>query len=457
MQVSERINPPGQKRRIFYGWWLVGLSGIVMTLASVSIFQGMPAWFVALESKFGWNRTQLILAFSFTRIEGSITGPVGGYFIDKLGPRRMILIGLLVMGGGLLLFSQIQNLWQFYLAFIVMSLGMGLGSWLPVMTVLNSWFIRRRATAMGSAMFLFSFGGILLVPALAWYIDPEKFGPDRWRSAAAALGVICILLAWPISRLIRNRPEDVGQHPDGRPPAPASSTSLRARPEGTDGTGTASTTATSYPDTEEPDYTWQEAVRTRAFWLMSIGHASSSMVIITLTGHMGLMLTLDRGISLPTVGLVIATQTGVAAVSTLVGGHIGDRMSMRHVIFGFCVIQSGAVVVLLLVHSVPMAFLFAVLLGIGFGGRVSLTTAMRGVYFGRKAFASITGISMLPMNAFALGMPLFAAIWFDIKGSYDLPFILLAITSFLGSCLFLLMGDPKPSPSSQSAPQASRG
>ena len=132
-------------RGAFYGWWLTVVAALIMVIGTVPIFQGMPAWFVVLESNFGWSRSQLSLAFSLTRIEGSIMGPISGYLIDKLGPRRMVLIGLLVLGFGFLAFSRVNNLWQFYLAFIVMSSGAGLGTWLPMMTVLNNWFQRRRS------------------------------------------------------------------------------------------------------------------------------------------------------------------------------------------------------------------------------------------------------------------------------------------------------------------------
>ena len=79
--------------------------------------------------------------------------PVAGYFTDRYGPRRMVLVGLLILGGGFILLSRIENLWMFYLAFIAMAVGGGLGGWLPVMTALNSWFVRRKSTAMAVAMF----------------------------------------------------------------------------------------------------------------------------------------------------------------------------------------------------------------------------------------------------------------------------------------------------------------
>jgi len=84
-----------------------------------------------------------------------------------------------------------------------------------------------------------------------------------------------------------------------------------------------------------------------------------------------------------------------------------------------------------------------VILGIGFGGRNPLTTAIRGAYFGRKAFASITGISMVPMNVFLLASPLFAGIMFDLQGTYRVPFTVVAVVSLIGSALFLPLGPPQ--------------
>jgi MFS family permease len=397
-----------------------------MVIGTVPIFQGMTAWFVVLEREFGWSRTQLSLAFSLTRAEGTIMGPLAGYLVDKVGPRRMVLSGLPVMGIGFILFSQVNNLWQFYGAFVLASMGAGFGTWLPMMTVLNHWFQKRRSMAMSLAMEGFALGGVLLMPALAWAIDPDE--PDRlgWRLTAAGIGVVLIILAWPVSRLIRNRPEEYGLRPDGRP---------ENQPERGERVGS------GQGEGGIVDFTWQEALRTRPFWLITIGHSATSIVIVTLTVHLGPMLT-DLGYSLQMVAWVVSTYTGVGAVFTLVGGYIGDRVPMHLALFGFSVIQSVAVVILLSADTLPMILLFAVVLGIGFGGRTPMTTAIRGVYFGRRAFASITGISMIPMNIMLLVFPLFAGIMFDAVGSYQIPFSVLAIVSFFGAAMFLLLGKP---------------
>ncbi|MCH7606304.1 MAG: MFS transporter [Chloroflexi bacterium] len=429
VQLKELASPIKRVRGVYYGWWLTGVAAFIMVIGTVPIFQGMPAWFVVLEREFLWSRSQLSLAFALTRVEGTVMGPVAGYLVDKLGSRRMVLIGLPILGCGFLLFGRVENLWQFYVAFVIMSMGAGLGTWLPMMTVLNDWFQVRRSIAMSLAMEGFAVGGILMVPALAWAIDPEQPDSIGWRATATGIGVAIIILAYPISRLVRNKPEDYGQHPDGRQESPAA----------------ADLSGSSISGEQEAGYTWQEALRTKSFWLITMGHACSSIVIITLMVHLGPMLT-DRGFSLQAVGWIVALYTGVGAVFTLVGGYIGDRVPIRWALFGFSVVQSSAVIVLLAADTGPGAYLFAVLLGIGFGGRAPLTTAIRGVYFGRRAFASIMGVSMIPMNILLLVAPLFAGIMFDAVGSYDIPFVTIAVVSFFGAALFLFLGDPVKSP-----------
>ena len=143
----------------------------------------------------------------------NVLGPWEGLLVERLGSRRMVLIGMLLVGCGFLMFSRIGELWHFYAVFALMALGNGLGGWLPMMTALNNWFIRRRAVAMGWGLVGQPLGAVLFVPVLAWAIDPDH--PDRWgwRAMAAGIGVIVIFLALPISRLVRNRPEDYDQRP----------------------------------------------------------------------------------------------------------------------------------------------------------------------------------------------------------------------------------------------------
>ncbi len=426
IRTSALAGTLGRVRGVYYGWWLAALGALIMAVGPVPLFSGMTVWNPVLRARMMWSKEQLVWAFALGRIEGGLFGPLEGWLVDTVGPRRMVLSGMLILGTGFVLFSRIQELWQLYAVFVIMSLGAAAGTWMPMMSVVNQWFTRNRSTAMAVVMEGFAIGGIVVPLAIAWAIgsidvlESERFG---WRTTAFGIGVVILCLAFPISRLVRNKPEEYGLHPDGDVVVPV----VRAVPTG----------QSSEPAPDQVGYTWQEAVRTRMFWFMAIGHGCSACVLVTLTVHLGLLLD-DRGFSLQTIGLVVSAYTGVSAVSVLIGGYIADRFPIRFEVFAFSVLQSVAVFVLLGAHTAPMVFLFAVLMGAGFGGRTATSSSIRGAYFGRRAFASITGISMVPMNVLLLGMPVFAA-----YVPYNVSLVVVALVCLFGSGLYLFVGEPK--------------
>ena len=414
-----------------------------MIITTVPMFHAMTVWAVALDSQFGWSRTQLGFALSLTRVEGSISGPIAGYLTDRFGARLLVFSGLMIMAAGFFLFSQVQNLWMFYLAFLVISMGQGQAGWLPVMTLLNQWFIRRRSAAMAIAMTGMGLGALILVPAIAWAVNPDQ-GLDRWRWTAGALGVVILVSAFLIPRLIRNRPQDYNQLPDGEQPDPesrAQQPQQRSRPH------------TLRLSQSPPDFTTAQALRTPAFWCISLGHGFASMVILAIMTHVGLLLVNDEGFSVQTAAWIVAVYTAVSLLFQLIGGYLGDRVAKNVVLFVFTSIQAGAVVLLTFSSSLLGYYLFAVLFGIGFGGRTPLTTSIRGDYFGRASYGKILGVSTVPMNVLLFISSPLAGYLRDSKGSYDEAFITLAILNFVGAILFLMARRPRlPSPVSQPQP-----
>ena len=161
----------------------------------------------------------------------------------------------------------------------------------------------------------------------------------------------------------------------------------------------------------------------------------------------------DRGFSLQTISAVLAVYTAASAVFILIGGYLGDRLPMRLVAFGFAALQSLAVVILVLAHSMEILFLFAVLFGAGLGGRTPVMTALRGAYFGRKAFAAITGMSQVPTTISWFVTPVYAGFLRDATGTYDVSLLTIAAVCFFGSFLYLLLGEqPRlPAPTARSS------
>ena len=397
-----------------------------MVIATVPLFHAMAVWAVALERHFGWTRAQLGLALTLTRVESGLIGPLEGYLTDRIGTRKMVLIGLVILGGAWIFFSRVENLWMFYTAYVLMAVGQGLGSWIPLMTMLNKWFTRRRSSAIGWANVVSRFGALVMVPVIAWCVAdaPGRIG---WQMTALILGIGIAALAVPLASLLRNDPKDYGEVADG----------VRQRRA----TAAGSNPASSQPRQQE--LTATEALRTPAFWLIAFGHGFTSMVILAIMTHLGLLMV-DKGYTGQDAGWVVSVYTGVAMLFQLVGGYAGDRMSKRVALAFFTTLQAGGVLILVVAQTLPMFYLFGILFGAGFGGRNPLTVAIRADYFGTGSFGKILGFSTVPMNLLLLIASPFAGWMYDRYDSYDLAFLILTGLNFLGALCFLAAVRPRP-------------
>ena len=351
-------------------------------------------------------------------------GPIEGYLTDKVGTRRMVFIGLTILGGAFIFFGLVQNLWMFYLAYVLMAVGQGLGSWIPLMTMLNRWFHRRRAMALGWSNMGSRAGALILVPLIAWSIAPDRLG---WRETAIILGIFMVAVAGPVSRMIRNQPQDMGLLPDGDKPAPAGPA--------------VSADEAAAPDQVEDDFSASEAIRTPAFWLIAFGHGFTSMVILAIMAHLGLLMV-DKGYEIQDAAFVVSVYTAVAMGFQLVGGYVGGKIPIRFALAFFTTLQALGVVALVFADSLQSFYFFAVLFGAGFGGRNPLTVAIRGDYFGSASFGKILGLSTVPMNLLLLiAAPLVG--WMrDIQGNYTDAFLVMVVTNLAGAACFIMAKRP---------------
>tara|TARA_B100000315_G_scaffold251158_1_gene285472 strand:+ start:3438 stop:4667 length:1230 start_codon:yes stop_codon:yes gene_type:complete len=400
-------------------------------MTNVPFSHAMSVWAVALEHDFGWSRTQLGFAMTLARVEGGVLGPLEGYFSDRIGTRRTVLFGLVAGGIGFILFSQVQSLWMFYLAYVVMAIGQGFASWIPLMTMLNHWFSRRRSVAVGWSNAGGRLGALILVPTIAWAIDPDY---DRlgWSLTALIIGVVVLVVAFPFTRLIRNRPQEYGLLPDGATEAPPPVRAVLGRGPA-DGRA-----ADEGPDI---DFTFAQAISTPAFWFISLGHGFATIVLPAMQVHLGLLLG-DAGFPLQTTALVVTTYTAVGMIFQLIGGYLGDLFPKRVGLLVFTSIQAVAILTLTSPSSHFMIYLFAVLMGIGWGGRNPLLIGIRGEYFGRASFGKILGFSTVPMNILMLFSAPFAGYIRDTTGTYTLAFLILGGLNFLGGIFFFMAKKP---------------
>ena len=167
---------------IFYGWWVVLASMSAMVLGSAFYWQGFGVFFLALQDEFSTNRAALSGVISLSQLEGGMLGPVGGYLVDRFGPRRMMAIGVSLMGVGYLLMSLVDSLFVFYLVFLgVISVGMSIGIRVPAVVAPANWFIKRRGLAIGIALTGSGFGGFF-IPVIGYLIATQG-----WRQTAVLI------------------------------------------------------------------------------------------------------------------------------------------------------------------------------------------------------------------------------------------------------------------------------
>ena len=411
-------------RDLFYGWRIVGIGVVIQILIGGLMMQAFGAYAAVLRDDFGWSKTLFSFAFSVTRVESGILGPLQGWMIDTLGPRKMMRAGLVLLGVGFLLFSQMQTEWHFFVTYLLMAIGASVGGFMTLTVTIVNWFERRRATAMAVMGMGMAIGGLLL-PIVV--LSLEEFG---WRNTAFGSGVLILAVGLPLSQVIRTRPEDMGIGVDGKP-------LVEARPAATGSGGAVGAPA------RDGDYTVREALRTPAFWYLSLGHSSALLVVSAVMVHLVLHINEQLGYSLGTAAIVVATMTAMQIVGMLFGGLLGDRFNKRYIVFGAMISHSLGLLVLAWASALWMVFVFAVLHGTAWGARGPLTQALRADYFGRRSFGKIMGFSSMIMMVGMTTGPIVAGVLADSTGDYKLGFTILAIGAGIGSVFFLLAKPPQ--------------
>ncbi len=407
-------------KRLFHGWTMVGAGSLMQFVQGTLLLQSFGAYFAVLRDDRGWSKTELSGAAAMHQLEAALLGPVLGWFLDRFGAQWSIRIGVIVFGCGFMLLSTIESLLAFYGAFIMTALGASLCGFFPLNVALIRWFEKKRARALATMQLGMAAGG-LCVPLVAWAL--ATFG---WRATAFGSGVAIIVLCLPLSFVFIHRPEDIGEVVDGIGSTPSGSSST-ARSESEDSTR---------------DFTAREALRTQAFWLLSLGHAFALLVVMAVNTHAITHMKEGLGYTIEAAALVITLQTVAQLCGVGVGAWIGDRLDKRFASAGCMLGHAAGLLCLAYAVNPAMVILYAVVHGFAWGLRGPLMQAIRADYFGRSAIGMILGLSFMIIVIGQVGGPMIAGILSDITGNYRAGFTVLAILAGLGSAFFLLARRP---------------
>ena len=387
--------------------------------------QAFGSYSVLLRDQFGWSATTLSIAFAMTRAESGLLGPLQGWMIDRFGPRRIMQIGVVMMAGGFMLFATTDNLAEFFGFYFLMSLGASLGGFLSVTTALVNWFQRHRSRALAISQTGFAIGGAM-TPVLVYFMESQG-----WRATAFVSGIIILVVGMPLTFLIRHRPADHGDFPDGIDPASQVDDGYE-EPEGL----------------TRVDFTAKQALRTRAFWMISLGHASALLVVGALMLHLSLYLTSDAaGMTLQQASFIVGALPLMQLVGQLAGGFFGDMVNKRAIVT-LCMVGHAIGLLLLTYHvNTLMIWAFVPFHGLAWGARGPLMQSLRADYFGPTNFGTIMGFSSMIVMLGMISGPLLAGFLADQTGTYTIGFTILAILAGLGSVFFILATPPaQPAP-----------
>jgi sugar phosphate permease len=382
------------------------------------MLQSYGVYVAALREQFGWSKTLFSAAFSMSRVESGLLGPLHGVLVDRFGPRILAHVGLGMVAAGLVWFSQVNSPVTFFLAFFTISVGASLGGFPTVMVAVVNWFDRRRSLAIGLTSTGFAIGGLsvtLVVVAI------DAFG---WRATAFTSGLIMLVAGQLLASVLRHRPEDMGLQVDGAPERVMAGVGAPGR-------------------VRRPDFTTRQALRTHSFWFISLGHGSALLVVSAVMVHLVVHLDEALGYSTVVIAAVLAVMTGSQIVGQLAGGVLGDLINKRLI----CVVcMAGHVAALLLLGFASaywMVFTFAVVHGTAWGARGPLMQAIRADYFGRTSYGTINGFSSLIVMLGMTTGPLVAGILADRTGNYETGFAVLSGMAAVGTVFFVLATPPR--------------
>lgn len=389
----------------FWGWRMVMAGTAILIVSSGIGFYGHGVILDPLRNAHHWSKSAVSLAVTLYFFASGAVQLLIGMWIDRYGPRLLLVIGSIIFCVAFILLSGIKQLWHLYAVYLLMSVGWCCTSLVPVNTLIANWFIRRRGLAMSVTMTGLSIGGIIVVPLASWAII--KWGLE---AALPALGVVYALVVIPVAvGVVKARPDDVGQCPDGR------LIHSCAQGEVDSALGLASQTRL---------WTRREAATTAAFWAIVIAFLLAMCGQMSFLVHQMSFLSQYLGVT-GAAGAVSLTASA-SIIGRLAMGAVVDRLNKRMTAAGFFLAQGAAVLALAFNQHAATLYLGTFVFGLTMGNIIMVQSLIIGECFGMVSFGTVYGmVGLFSMTGAAMG-PWMAGAVFDATGSYQHAFVIFA-------------------------------
>lgn len=358
---------------------------------------GLPFYYDFMVREFGWSRAQVTSGNAISKLLiGPLFGFVAGWIVDRFGPRRLMMAGIVMAGGALIGLAHMTALWMFYLFYIFNAIGYVCGGPLPNQVLLSRWFDKGRGKAMGFAYLGIGIGGYLVLK-----LSPRLVETFSWRGALQVLGILIILLALPLAYFVRDEPGDTSS----------------ARPA----------------SGGEPVTAIGALFRAPAFYLLALGSMCSIGAVGGTNQHLKLFLSLDMNYSQDAAATVASTVLACSIAGRLIMGWLADRIARKHVMILIYVLIAGSIPLLFLADSRGAMYAFAIIFGLGLGGEYMIIPLMAAELFGVRVLGRLLGVILTADGVAEATAPMLVGYLRDTTGTYQIGFVVLIGIAIVGT------------------------
>ena len=358
-------------------------------------YYGLPFFYDFMVKEYGWSRTVVTSGNALGKLlVGPLFGFIAGWMIDKYGPRRLMMAGVLMMGTALIGLSFADSLGLFYMFYIFNALGYVCGGPLPCQVLISRWFDKNRGKAMGIAYLGIGVGGAL-VPLIAAGLE-KNFG---WHNSLAVIGVLVIIIAFPMVFFIKG---SSSRYVEAGRPAPV--------------------------------VPIKNVLTNPYFYLLALGSMCSIGAVGGIGQHLKLYLR-DLNFTQSDAAHVMSVMLLSSLAGRLIMGWLADLISRKYVMILIYLIVASAIPLLLMPDFPGRVYIFAVIFGIGLGGDYMIIPLMAGDLFGVRALGRTMGIILVADGVSESMFPMLVGRLYDISNSYTTGFIVLICIALTGALL----------------------
>jgi sugar phosphate permease len=377
----------------------------LFTIVGLALY-GLPLYYDFMVKEFGWSRTQVTSGNALSKlVVGPVFGFLAGWIVDRFGPRRLMMAGIVMAGGALVGLAHMSSLSTFYLFYLFNALGYVCGGPLPNQVLLSRWFDRARGKAMGFAYLGIGIGGTL-VPLLS----ARLVAAVGWRGALQTLGILIIVLALPFAYFVREDPADSDERHAGRAPA-----------------------------RKEPPAPVGRVFRSPAFYLLAIGSMCSIAAVGGTNQHLKLFLSLDLHYSQSGAASIISTVLAFSIAGRLLMGWLSDRVPKKRVMLMIYLLIAVSIPLLFMGRSPLAMYAFSAIFGLGLGGEYLIIPLMAAELFGVKVLGRLLGVVLTADGVAEAVAPVGIGYLHDVTGSYHTGFVVLIGVALAGAVAILAL------------------